>query len=544
MKKISIVVKDSSLFFKYRNNKNIDNNLLNTSVFSDNELIFSDEYVTKNIEIVGLFLNDLVVDNNVKSLVLSNNDIALTFVDTFKYIQRKFSLFFKQDLNLTYELCEKLIHIENLEEINCYTIPTYLIELLDRNSIKVTSRNEVLFASKFMMDNNLDSYSKMYYKTSILFGSVVFPEDLDDLKTFCGINKYLKTIHMEKYDKNNISAIARIIYSLRKKTVSIQVHEDINDPDVVAEIKALNKTMYKKYKIRLKLAYSKDYIEKNYGKQMIFTMLKYCSILIFAIVATIFGSIIYNNYKSEKEITKTVDELKAIIGNPEDDDDIANYIISTPEEPEVNEETNTEDKPVTPTPSVEDEIRNKYVNNYDKLLEINSDMVGWLKVNNTKIDYPIVKGSNNSYYLNHNFYKNYEYNGWVFMDYRNNIEDMDTNTILFAHNRYYSGVMFGTLNNVTKESWYTNESNLYITFNTLYKKMKWKIFSIYGIDVTNDYLYTNFKTDKDFELYLDMVRGRSMVDFDTEVTVNDKILTLSTCLDGNRRLVVHAVMVK
>ena len=251
--------------------------------------------------------------------------------------------------------------------------------------------------------------------------------------------------------------------------------------------------MYKKYKIRLKLAYSKDYIEKNYGKQMIFTMLKYCSILIFAIVATIFGSIIYNNYKSEKEITKTVDELKAIIGNPEDDDDIANYIISTPEEPEVNEETNTEDKPVTPTPSVEDEIRNKYVNNYDKLLEINSDMVGWLKVNNTKIDYPIVKGSNNSYYLNHNFYKNYEYNGWVFMDYRNNIEDMDTNTILFAHNRYYSGVMFGTLNNVTKESWYTNESNLYITFNTLYKKMKWKIFSIYGIDVTNDYLYTNFK---------------------------------------------------
>ena len=83
MKKISIVVKDSSLLFKFRNNKNIDNNLLNTSVISDNELIFSDEYIYSNSEIVGLFLNDLVVDNNsflflsISLFSLETNDVNI-----------------------------------------------------------------------------------------------------------------------------------------------------------------------------------------------------------------------------------------------------------------------------------------------------------------------------------------------------------------------------------------------------------------------------------------------------------------------------------
>ena len=162
MKKIVINIKDNTLVFKYKIYK-VSQNLLNTSIISNNELVFSDEYVVNNSEIVGLFLNDLVNEHKIDSITLNINDIALVFMDSFKYIDAKLKLTFLQDCNLSYTICEKIIACKNITEVDCYTIPTYLIELLDRNSVKVKSRNEVLFASKFMMENELDSFSKIYY---------------------------------------------------------------------------------------------------------------------------------------------------------------------------------------------------------------------------------------------------------------------------------------------------------------------------------------------------------------------------------------------
>jgi len=132
------------------------------------------------------------------------------------------------------------------------------------------------------------------------------------------------------------------------------------------------------------------------------------------------------------------------------------------------------------------------------------------------------------------------------MDYRNSIDNLDDNTIIYAHNRFTSGVMFGTLQRVGEESVYSKDSNLYITFNSLYKNMTWKIFSFYSIDVTSDYLTTLFldsEMDKK-QAFIDMLKNRSEVEFNTAVGIDDKILTLSTCLDNNRRFVVHAVLIK
>ena len=77
--------------------------------------------------------------------------------------------------------------------------------------------------------------------------------------------------------------------------------------------------------------------------------------------------------------------------------------------------------------------------------------------------------------------------------------------------------------------------------------MKWKIFSIYKIPVTNDYLYANFGNLDEFQTFLDMIRGRSIYDFGVNVTKEDHILTLSTCgtstTNSTTRLVVHAVLI-
>ena len=129
------------------------------------------------------------------------------------------------------------------------------------------------------------------------------------------------------------------------------------------------------------------------------------------------------------------------------------------------------------------------------------------------------------------------------MDYRNSIDEFHDNTIIYAHNRYYSGVMFGTLNNVTKWKWYSKSENWDITFNTLYEEHTWRVFSIYSIDLTSDYLYTKFETKEEYQAFLDMIKNRSDINLKTKVTSDDKILTLSTCLNGDRRLVVHAVLI-
>ena len=103
--------------------------------------------------------------------------------------------------------------------------------------------------------------------------------------------------------------------------------------------------------------------------------------------------------------------------------------------------------------------------------------------------------------------------------------------------------MFGSLNNVTKWKWYSNKENWDITFNTLYETHTWRIFSIYSIDVTNDYLYTTFEDTESYQTFLDLIKNRTDIKFSTEVTTDDKIITLSTCLTGDRRLVVHAVLI-
>ena len=521
MKKIAIEIKDDTLFFKYRTNKPVPVDLLNTNVISDNELVFSDEYIVKNAKIVGLFINDLATDKNIKNITISNNDMALIIIDLLKGVKEVSCLELKEDTTLSYSLYEKISKLSNIKKINCYAIPTYLIELLDKAGILVESRSEILFTSTFMQENNLVSFSKIYYKSNVRFSNDLSDDDIEDFKTFIKINKYLKTIHLEKCNIKDIETICEMLVDERRKNINIQIHDNINDLDIIEKLRNLNKKYKKKRKIKLTLVYSKEYLEQNYLKQIIFTTLKVCSLIIFAIVGSIFVYIFYNNYQSEKKVDNIKDQITEVLDT------------TSEEEPSNNISSSEENEAVDPL-----------IENYQKLLTINSDTVGWLTVKGTKIDYPVVKTSDNSYYLKRNFNREKDYNGWVFMDYRNNAKSLDSNTIIYAHNRYYSGVMFGTLNNVTKNNWRNDPDNLYITFNSMYEQMTWKVFSIYNIEVTSDYLYTNFNTNEEYQKFINLIKDRSNFKFDTEVTTQDKILTLSTCLDNNRRLVVHAVLQK
>ena len=211
-----------------------------------------------------------------------------------------------------------------------------------------------------------------------------------------------------------------------------------------------------------------------------------------------------------------------------------------------NKESNEIIDEVKNTISIDDNIDNveKYNVNFEKLKQTNSDTIAWIKVNGTNIEYPVVKTTNNDFYMTHTFDKKNNSAGWVFMDYENKFDGTDNNLVIYAHNRR-DGSMFGTLKNILTEEWQSNIDNFKIPFITETEKSEYQVFSVYTIESEDYYITTNFETDNKFEKFIDTIKSRSIKDFDVNISTEDHILTLSTCANNNKyRVVLHAVKVK
>lgn len=192
---------------------------------------------------------------------------------------------------------------------------------------------------------------------------------------------------------------------------------------------------------------------------------------------------------------------------------------------------------------VEEENKTNIHRDFAKLKQENSDTVAWLYVPGADIDMPIVKGEDNSYYLTHDFDKTSNSMGWAFADYKNTFPELSTNTIMYGHT-YRQTTIFSKLKNVLKDEWLNDEEKHKITFDTEKERLIFKVFSVYTIKETNDYLYINFSTTEEYQKYLNKSLQRSIKDFNVKPSVNDKILTLSTCyIDDTQRLVVQAKLI-
>ena len=188
-----------------------------------------------------------------------------------------------------------------------------------------------------------------------------------------------------------------------------------------------------------------------------------------------------------------------------------------------------------------DDINSKYDINFSELKKQNSDTVAYLKVDNTNIDYVVLKANDNSYYLNHNFNKNYNVSGWVFADYHNKFNGSDKNIVIFGHNTY-DGSMFGSLGNVLDESWYTKDEKILLV--TEKETHLYQVFSIYTVNNEEYYINTIFNSDSEYRVFLETIKARSIYNFNVYLDDTTQILTLSTCTaSGTGRVVLHAKMV-
>ena len=526
-------------------NKDFKENLNNTNVINTKETYFSINYINENVELVSSFFNVIIIKNNIHKFIVNNEEATLITLKIIKNINKIDEIYLNYDNTLKYDEFIELLNNNYLKVINLFDIPNYLLEMIDVNkNLKVTIRNEILFTSNFMEINNINTYSDIFYKKEIYINEFK-DRDYLDFDSFIQINKYLKIINFNYFSKRQFDYIFNKLIKLNLKNIKINFNEgNINIQNVVEYINKVKKEkedFILTNNINFKINYSKEFKKNNMFKQINLNFIKISLLFIILSVTLMMSVNLYRNYSDTKkydDIENDLQKIKLDLDIPENNNHDKDITFIEPNDDDKERVTLT--TTTTTTTTIYDV---KYEKVFEKLKEINNDTVGWLTVNNTKIDYPVVQSTDNDYYLYRDYYKNKNRHGWIYMDYRNNIEDLSDNTIIFGHN-LANQKMFGTLRYVTNPSWYKKSSNQIITFNTTKANMKWQIISIYKIPVTNDYLVANFASSEDKLNFLDMITQRSIYDFNATYDENTKIITLSTCSNGSKdRLFVHAKLI-
>lgn len=187
---------------------------------------------------------------------------------------------------------------------------------------------------------------------------------------------------------------------------------------------------------------------------------------------------------------------------------------------------------------------------YKTLYEKNKKLIGWLKIDDTIIDYPVMQTSDNEYYLEHNFNQEYDKNGSLFLDCDCSVYPRSTNLIIYGHHMK-SGKMFGQLQKYAKESY--GEKHSIIQFDSIYEKAEYQVMYVFRSQVYNEddlvfkyYQFINANSEEEFNSYMKEMEAMSLYDTGVTASYGDSLLTLSTCdhsqTDG--RFVVVAKRIK
>jgi len=224
---------------------------------------------------------------------------------------------------------------------------------------------------------------------------------------------------------------------------------------------------------------------------------------------------------------------------------ISSYLIFKEKKQNEKQENTFEDL----TEIVEENLENQEERKIDinKLYEKNKDIVGWLKIDNTTINYPIMQNINNpNYYLHRDFYKNYSSYGTPYMAEQCNLNS--DNIVIYGHHMK-NNKMFGELEKYKAKDFYNDHK--IITFTTLKKEYSYEIFAVFKTTVytKNTFKYyenINFENKKMYDNFINICKDKSLYNTDIEIKDKEKLITLSTCEYSNKnsRLVIVAREIK
>ena len=320
----------------------------------------------------------------------------------------------------------------------------------------------------------------------------------------------------------------------KKSEVSKKAKTDIKENQNKKESESLDNKKEEsntKENIIKKVLNSKKEFEKKHRKIYLgFWM----TILISSLCGLIYGGYhIFSWDKDNKSIDKQIKFIeKDLVINeiePSDNDEIVN----PPEEETIDKSSDYWTYINLPLINVD----------FTELMKKNDDTVAYISLGGTNINYPVVQAEDNDFYLTHSYDKTYNDAGWVFLDYRNDINNLQDNTIIYGHGRTNT-TMFGSLKNIFRNEWYQNTDNYVVKISTPKENTLWQVFSVYSIPTETYYLTSEFGSDKRHQKFIDTIIGRSRYNFNVPVNTNDKILTLSTCYSNEDKVVLHAKLIK
>ena len=186
---------------------------------------------------------------------------------------------------------------------------------------------------------------------------------------------------------------------------------------------------------------------------------------------------------------------------------------------------------------VSDEENNKFNDMYEELKSINHDYKFWITLEDTKIDYPVVQGEDNNFYLSNDFYKENSISGTIFLDYKNNLEDK--NLILYGHNMR-DGSMFAAINKFKEKDFFDSGKIKIVTED---EERIYEVFSVFVEDANNINLQSKFNSEEDYIAYINELKKKSYYKKEIDSDFSN-IITLYTCSYEfeNARTIVCAVL--
>lgn len=216
---------------------------------------------------------------------------------------------------------------------------------------------------------------------------------------------------------------------------------------------------------------------------------------------------------------------------------------------EQNKTPGTAHRPQIETDETDENTKEKepeVLEDYKTLLNMNKDLIGWLKIADIGIDHPVMQAGDNDYYLRRNFDEEYDKNGCLFLDYQCDILNRNTNWIIYGHNMQ-SGNMFGKLDKYSDEEYY--KAHPKFEFDTIYEKGAYEIVYVFRSKIYNEdavvfkyYQFLDVQSEVEFNSNMAEMKKLSLYDTGITPEYGDELLTLSTCdyQENNGRFVIVA----
>jgi sortase B len=288
-------------------------------------------------------------------------------------------------------------------------------------------------------------------------------------------------------------------------------------------------------------------------------------LLLFIVSIGLLANSYYRSYKADKLYSearemyyKNVEEVldeKINEENPEEGIDITEESenkqdsqevndMDSPEEPseEESQENNTPEEPAAQEPQQDNQVSQEDV-------AFEENVIGWINVEGTNIDYPVVQADDNEYYLTRNYKGEKDSYGSIYMDFRNVRVGRDDNIIIYGH-KIRDGSMFSDLAMYTNEGTYEQyfENNNIISLDHNGERTTWEIYSAYVVNLDREdyHLFTIFKDREKYTDFLEVSKERSLIKKDIELTENDTVISLVTCnfWYDNARVIVHGKLIE